>query len=71
MTSDQMQFVDFYCLRRGDEVSQKACRAAMPFLERQPGDRSLTSGDPFAEQPGFTKAGGGRDDGQFALQTLA
>ena len=58
-------------LQRSDEVSQKACGVVIPFVQRQPGDRSLATGDPFADQRGFPKAGGGRDEGQpGSLQTL-
>ena len=53
-------------LQRSDEVSQKACGIVIPFIQRQPGDRSFATGDPFADQRGFPKAGGGRDEGQFA-----
>jgi hypothetical protein len=28
----------------------------------------FAAGEPFADQRGFTKAGGGRDEGQFAVQ---
>ena len=55
-------------LQSSDEVSQKACGVVIPFVQRQPGDRSFTICDPFADQRGFTKAGGGRDEGQFAVQ---
>nr|HET6903142.1 hypothetical protein [Ktedonobacteraceae bacterium] len=37
---------------------------------RQPGGRSLDSRDPFADQRGFAKAGGCRDEGQLAVQAL-
>ena len=57
-------------LQSSDEVNQKACGVVIPFVQRQPGDRSLATGDPFADQRGFTEAGGGRDEGQFAVQTL-
>ena len=54
----------------GDEVSQKACGVVIPFVQRQPGGRSLATSKPLADQRGFTEAGGGRDEGQFAVQTL-
>ena len=57
-------------LQRSDEVGQKAGGVVIPFVQRQPGDRSLATGDPFADQRGFAKAGGGRDEGQFAVQPL-
>ena len=57
-------------LQSSDEVSQKACGVVIPFVQRQPGGRSLATGDPFADQRGFAKAGGGRDEGQLAVQTL-
>src|SRR3972149_1513065 len=57
-------------LQSSDEISQKACGVVIPFVQRQPGGRSLATGDPFADQRGFTKAGGGRGEGQFAVQTL-
>ena len=55
-------------LQSSDEVSQKAGGVVIPFVQRQPGDRSLATGDPFADQRGFAKAGGGRDEGQFAAR---
>src|SRR5438552_3031048 len=57
-------------LQSSDEVSEKAWWVVIPFVQRQPGDRSLATGEPFAEQRSFTKAGGCRDEGQFAVQTL-
>ena len=57
-------------LQSRDEVSQKACRILIPFVQRQPSGRSLGTRDPNACQRRFTKAGGGRDEGQFAVQTL-
>ena len=57
-------------LQSSDEVSQKACGVVILFVERQPGDWSLATGDPFADQRSFTKAGGCRDEGQLAMQTL-
>jgi len=48
-------------LQSSDEVSQKSCGVVIPFIQRQPGDRSLATGDPFADQRGFAKAGGGGD----------
>ena len=55
-------------LQSSDEVSQKAGGVVIPFVQRQPGDRSPATGDPFADQRGFAKAGGGRDEGQFAAR---
>ena len=57
-------------LQRSDEVGQKACGVVIPFVQRQPGGRPRAAGDPCADQRGFAKAGGGRDEGQFAVQTL-
>ena len=57
-------------LQSRDEICQKACGVVIPFVQRQPGDRSLATGGPFADQAGFTKAGGGRDKGQLASKTL-
>ena len=54
-------------VQSGDEISQKACGVVIPFVQRQPGGWSLASGDPFAKKRGFTKAGGGRDEGQSAV----
>ena len=44
-------------LQSRDEVSQKACGVVIPFIQRQPGNRSLATGDPFADQGGFPKPG--------------
>src|SRR6266508_3125737 len=57
-------------LQSSDEIRQKACGVVLSFIQRQPGNRSLASGDPFADQRGFAKAGRSRDEGQLALQTL-
>src|SRR5690348_3392686 len=57
-------------LQSSDEVRQKAYRVVIPFVQRQPGGRSLATGDPSTDQRGFPKAGGGRDEGQFVVQTL-
>lgn len=54
----------------GEEVSQKACGVAIPFVQRQPGGRTLGPGEPFADWRGLTKAGWGGDEGQSAVQTL-
>jgi hypothetical protein len=56
--------------QRGDEVSQKACGVAVRFVQRQPGGRPTATGEPFTEERGFAEAGGGRDEGQFAVQAL-
>ena len=56
-------------LQSRDEVSQKACGVAIPFVQRQPGGRSLAAGDPFADQRGFAKAGRGRDEGQSGVRS--
>ncbi len=61
-----LQYFGCNRLQSSDEVSQKAGGVVIPFVQRQPGDRSLATGDPFADQRGFAKAGGGRDEGQFA-----
>src|SRR5687767_12208059 len=57
-------------LQSGDEVSQKARGVAIRFVQRQPSGWPFATGDPFAKQRGFAKAGGGGDEGQFAGQTL-
>ncbi len=57
-------------LQSSNEVSQKTCGVIIPFVQRQPGYRSPATSDPFADQRGFTKAGGGRDEGQFTVQPL-
>jgi hypothetical protein len=49
------------------EVSQKACGVFVPLVQRQPGGLSPATGDPFADQRGFAKAGGGGDEGQSAV----
>ena len=60
------------CLQCSDEIREKACGVVIPFIQRQPGDRSLKAGDPFADHCGFTKSGGGGDEGELVteLQTL-
>ena len=60
-------------LQRRDEVGQKACEVAIPFVQRQPGHAnpwfaSLATGDPFADQRGLAKAGGCRDEREFAAR---
>ena len=55
-------------LQRSDEVSQKTCGVVIALVQRKPGDWPLTSGDPFADQRGFTRAGGGRDEGELAAR---
>jgi hypothetical protein len=57
-------------LQGSDEVRQKARGVVVPFVQRQPGGRSLATGDPFAEESGFTEAGGGGDEAQSAVQAL-
>src|SRR3712207_1552557 len=57
-------------LQSSDEVSQKACGVAIPFVQRKPGGWPLATGEPFAQQRGFTKACRGRDEAQFAMQIL-
>ena len=58
-------------LQRRDEVCQKGCGVVIPFVQRQPGNRSITTGDPFAGQRGLSKPGGGGDEGQFAARREA
>jgi hypothetical protein len=48
-----------------DEVSQEACGVIITFVKREPGDRSLITGDQFADQSGLAKASGGRNEGEF------
>jgi hypothetical protein len=57
-------------LHGGDEVSQEASVVVVARVERQPGGGSLAAGDPCAEQRGFPKAGGSRNEGQFPIQAL-
>ncbi|HEV2655218.1 MAG TPA: hypothetical protein VGT82_09665 [Ktedonobacteraceae bacterium] len=57
-------------LQSGDEVRQKECRVALPFVQRQPGHLPVATSHPFADQCGFAEAGRGSDEGQFAVQTL-
>ena len=53
-----------------DEVSQKACGVVIPFVQRKPGGRLRAAGEPFAQERGLTKACGGGDEAQSAVQTL-
>src|SRR5215831_18653832 len=39
-------------LQSSDEVRQKAGRVVLPFVQGQPGDRSLNSPEPLADQRG-------------------
>ncbi len=57
-------------LQRSDEVRQKAGGIVLPFVQRQPGCRSLAPEDPFTDQCSFPKASGGREEDQLAVQTL-
>ena len=57
-------------LQRRDQVGQKARRVAISLVQRQPGNRSLAIGDPFADERGLAKTGRGRDKGQFACETV-
>jgi len=57
-------------LQGSDEISHKAGGLVIPFVQRKPGGLSLASGEPFAEERGFAKAGRGTDEGQYAVQTL-
>ena len=50
----------------GDKVRQKPDWIAIFDVQRQPGGRSFATGNPFADQCSFAKAGGCRDEGQFA-----
>ncbi len=58
-------------LQSSNKISQKACEVVIPFIQRQPGDRLPATGDPFADQRGFTKTGGGGDEGQLAARREA
>ena len=55
-------------LQRGDQVGQEAGGIAVALVQRQPGGGPRPAGQPFAEQGGLASAGGGRDQGQFAVQ---
>ena len=57
-------------LQSGEEVRQKARGVAVPFVQRQPGGRPAATGEPFAEERGLAKPGGGGDEDQSAVQTL-
>ncbi len=56
-------------LQSRDEVCQKALWVVIAFVQRQPGNRLPATCNPFADQRGFTKPGGGRDEGQFAARS--
>ena len=58
-------------LQRGDQVRDEPRRIVIPLIQRQPGDRPPATGDPFADQGGLAKAGGGGDEGQFAARREA
>src|SRR5439155_26672764 len=51
----------------GDEVRQEASRVVVTFIQRQPGGRSLATGEPLADQRGLPEAGRGRDEGQLSV----
>ena len=53
-------------LQRFYQVRDEPRRIVIPLIQRQPGDRLFATCDPRADQGGFTKAGGGRDEGQPA-----
>ena len=57
-------------LQSGNEVRPKTRRVVIAFVERQPGDRPLGSGDPFAHKRRLSKAGRRRDESQFAAQAF-
>ncbi len=57
-------------LQSRDQVSQKAGGVVIPFVQRQPGHRSLAAGKPFADQRSFAKASRSGDEGQFTVHTL-
>ena len=59
-----------HCPERGDQVFEEARRVAIGFVEREPGDRTIATGDPFAEQGGFAKARRGGDEGDFVVQAI-
>ena len=52
-----------------DEISQKACGVVIRFVQGHPGGRPLETGEPFAQQRGFTEACRGGDEGQSAVQS--
>ena len=55
-------------LQGGDQVGQETDRVVVAFIQREPGGRSLATGDPFADQRSFTKASRGGNKGQLAIQ---
>ena len=57
-------------LQSSDEVRQKECRVALPFVQRQPGHLPVATSHPCADQRGFPKAGGGSDERQLVVQPL-
>ncbi len=57
-------------LHSSHEVRQKAYGVVLPFVQGQPGGWSPAPDEPLADQGGFPKAGGGRDERQLAVQTL-
>src|ERR671916_2120492 len=69
-TQDTFSYIRGNGLQGSDEVSQEARGVVIPLVQRQPRGWSLDTGDPFANQRGFTRACGGRDEGEFAVQTL-
>ena len=57
-------------LQGSDEVGKKARGVAIPFVQRQPGDRPPATGDPLADQRGLAETGWSGDEGQPAVQAL-
>jgi hypothetical protein len=56
------------CLQSSDQVNEKTSRVVIPFIQRQPRSRSLATHHPLADQRGFAKAGGCRDEAQFVAR---
>jgi hypothetical protein len=52
-------------LQGSHKVRQKSRGVVIPFVQRQPSRRSLTAGDPFADQRRFAKPGRCRDESQL------
>ena len=61
--------IAFNGLQGGDKVGQEAGQVVVPFVQREPGDGPLAASDSLAQQRRLAKAGRGRDERQFAVQT--
>jgi hypothetical protein len=50
-------------------MGEKALGIVVAFIEREPSDGLLTTGEPFADEGGFAKPGRGRDEGNAGRVT--